>query len=215
MTAADAGTGGSAPAGRFADASVRDVLESLAAKTPTPGGGAAAALAAAVAAALAQMVISYSLGKKSLKDHAALHHRAQQSLAAMRQHALDLVEADADAYRALSDLLKLAEDDPRRRRDMPAAVQKAIAAPDAVLTLAGELLDLLQQMCGTTNPNLRSDVAVAAILAEGAARAAACNVAINLPQLADQAQRLSISSRLTDAERRVREAAQAVEIACR
>lgn len=212
MTAADAGTGGS---GRFADASVRDVLESLAAKTPTPGGGAAAALAAAVAAALAQMVISYSLGKKSLADHAALHHRAQQSLAAMRQHALDLVEADADAYRALSDLLKLAEDDPRRRRDMPAAVQKAIAAPDAVLTLAGELLDLLQQMCGTTNPNLRSDVAVAAILAEGAARAAACNVAINLPQLADHAQRLSISSRLTDAERRVREAAQAVEIACR
>ena len=44
------------------DASLLNLLESLAAKQPTPGGGAVASLTAAIGAALAQMVVNYSLG---------------------------------------------------------------------------------------------------------------------------------------------------------
>jgi formiminotetrahydrofolate cyclodeaminase len=169
------------------DCTIRDFVDSLAAKTPTPGGGAAAALLAALAAALAQMVVNYSIGKKSLIDHEALNRAALESLGKHAANALQLARADAAAYARLNELLKRPEGDAQRTRDLPAAVQSAIDAPNQVLRAALEMLRQMQQLCGTTNAMLKSDLAIAAVIAEAAARAAAWNVRINLPLLKDDA----------------------------
>ena len=73
-----------------------------------------------------------------------------------------------------------------------------------MVDLSLELLSLLDDLTGTTNHQLRSDLAIAALLAEAAARAAAWNVRINLPQLEDAQERdrreSSLAKRLQRAE---------------
>jgi formiminotetrahydrofolate cyclodeaminase len=56
------------------------LLAQIAAKSPTPGGGAVACATGALAAALAGMVVSYSLGKKSLAAHQADLEKAAHAL---------------------------------------------------------------------------------------------------------------------------------------
>ena len=176
---------------------IRDFLDSLAAKTPTPGGGAVAALLAALSAALAQMVLNYSVGKKSLVQHEAINRAALESLDRHAAGALQLAQADAAAYARLNDLLKKPDGDSQRTRDLPAAVQSAIDAPHQVVRIAVEILHQLQNLCGTTNTMLKSDLAIAAIIADAAARAAAWNVRINLPLLNDASAVANLESQIS------------------
>src|SRR5207244_589231 len=96
-----------------------------------PGGGAAASVVGAVAASLAQMVVSYSLGKKSLAAHEPQLAAARDSLSRARAILTGLAKEDADAYAALNELQKLPPESPQRTREEPAAAQASINAPRA------------------------------------------------------------------------------------
>lgn len=163
--------------------SVGAFLESVAAKSPTPGGGAVTAAVGALAAALAGMVVAYSLGKKNLSEHQAELAGASTSLARARGLMLELAEEDERAYGVVNELMKLPEADPRRAEELPPAALAATQAPLAVMAAACDLLRLFDQLAGMTNRHLRSDLAIAAVLADAACRAGRWNVAINLPML--------------------------------
>jgi formiminotetrahydrofolate cyclodeaminase len=200
---------------RLDELTVRQLLDSIAAKTPTPGGGAVAAITAALSAAIAQMVVNYSLGKKSLAEHHTANRHALDALQRIAQHALELAHDDARAYAAMNDLWKLPDDDPRRQREMPAAVEAAIAPPHQMLDASLQILDLIQNLRGKTNASLRSDLAIAALLADAAARAAAWNITINLPLLHDAAQREALAGKVhADLSRSATLAAE-IDAACR
>lgn len=198
----------------FENQSVREFLEAVAAKQPTPGGGAVASVVAALGAALGRMVVNYSIGKKSLAAHDAPHQDALKSLTHLGERAMRLAEDDAIAYGRLNALWKLDKADPKRVAEFGEAVEQAIAAPHAVLHVCKEMLRLLQTLCGTTNAMLASDLAIAAILAEAGARAAAWNVRINLPSLEDETMRdeftRTVEQSLGDAASVTRE----IEAAC-
>lgn len=191
-----------------------DLLDAIAAKTPTPGGGAVAALAGAIAAALGGMVIAYSKGRKALAGQEELHREAAATLADHRVRALALAEADARAYARLNALWRLPEEDPKRRAEWDAAVAAAIDAPSRAIDLALETLDLLERLPGRTNAMLASDVAVAAVMAEAAARGAAWNVRINLPSVHDAARRAAIERRTAERLACAGSRRSAIETAC-
>ncbi|MCA3005337.1 MAG: cyclodeaminase/cyclohydrolase family protein [Planctomycetaceae bacterium] len=173
----------------LATAPIGAFLDGLAAKTPTPGGGAVAALTGATAAALGQMVLAYSIGKKDLAEHQPALEADRGQLQRARGLFLALAEEDAAAYRLLNELQRLPAEDARRKAEMGKAVEASIGAPMACLAAACDLLRLFEPLPPKTNKFLRSDLAIAAMLAETAARAAAENVKINLPLLTDDAQR--------------------------
>ena len=158
-------------------------LESLSAKVPTPGGGASAAVTGATAAATAAMVVSYSLGKKSLAECEGVNQNAMARLTRARQMFLQLGDEDAEGYGVLNELWKLDKSDPKRIEQWDDAVQGAITPPRAMLAMALELLRLCEKLVSTTNKQLKSDLGVAAVLGEAAARSAAWNVRINIPLL--------------------------------
>ncbi|MHC4909734.1 MAG: cyclodeaminase/cyclohydrolase family protein, partial [Planctomycetota bacterium] len=140
---------------------------------------------------------------------------ALEHLRGLAGRALDLAEADARAYGALNALWKLADDDPKRVAEWRGAVDAAIAAPRDILATAVEILDQLDVLRGNTSRMLRSDLAIGAVLAEAAARAAVWNVRINLPLLTDEAAAEALEAEtaaaLDDVGRRVRD----LETACR
>jgi methenyltetrahydrofolate cyclohydrolase len=175
------------PDARIEHLTLAGLLDAIAAKTPAPGGGAVAPIVAALGAALARMVLRYSQGRKALAEHDALHADSLAALDALSSRLLDLAADDAAAYGRLSALMKLAEDDPQRIAQWSDAVDAAVAAPRAVLNECVSALGVFAQLPGRTSRMLASDLAIAAVLAEAAARSAAWNIRINLPLLTDGA----------------------------
>lgn len=190
-------------------------LDLVAAKTPAPGGGAVASAAGAFAAAIAQMVVAYSVGKKSLAEHEDALRSALSRLDRARALLLALAEEDALAYRLVSDLMRLEPDDPERADRWNAAVAAAIRVPQSVLATAGDLLRLFESLTEITNPRLASDLGVAAVMGEATARAAAWNVGVNLSLLDDAEERERLESETRVAVEGVRIRAASVEEACR
>lgn len=190
--------------GSIADQTFADLLASIAAKTPTPGGGAVASATAALAAALAQMVVSFSIGKKNLVAHEPELRAAAMRLERSRELLLGLADEDAAAYSAVNELSRLPEDHPRRAAELPEALAASIQVPLSTAAACVELLRLLVSLSGTTNRHLRSDLAIAAILADAAVRASRCNVLANTASIPDPAQRLThtrqLASLLTEAD---------------
>jgi len=172
----------------IATQSVGSFLESLGAKVPTPGGGASAAITGATAAATAAMVVSYSLGKKSLAECEEVNQNAMARLTRARLMFLQLGDEDAEGYGALNALWKLEKDDPKRVEQWDDAVQGAITPPRAMLALSLELLRLCEKLVETTNKQLKSDLGIAGVLGEATARAAAWSVRINISLLPENQQ---------------------------
>jgi formiminotetrahydrofolate cyclodeaminase len=191
------------------------LLESLAAKTPTPGGGAAASAAAALGAALAGMVVSFSLGKKNLAAHEPALQDAARRLSTARTLFLKLADEDAAAYGAVNELSKLPETDPRRATELPGAVLASVQVPLAVMAACADLLRLMEQLAPITNRHLRSDLAIAAVLAESASRSSQWNVLVNLSSLPSQVERQSTADQAAALLAVSSNLCKSVETACR
>lgn len=190
------------------------LLESIAAKTPTPGGGAVASAVGALGSALAGMVVSYSVGKKSLAAHEPALQRAARQLAIARSLLLRLADEDAQAYGAVNELSRLPESDARRASELPAALRAAVDVPLATIAACVDLLRLMESLAAITNRQLRSDLAIAAVLTEAAARSSRWNVTVNAGFLPSDADR---SAAIQDSDRMVAECvrrAAAVEAGC-
>lgn len=182
----------------FSAQSVRGFCDALAAKTATPGGGAVAGVTAAHAASLLAMVVEYSLGKPSFATH---EEEGPSILAALRAsvgHCLAAANADAAAYGVLNKLWKRPAADPERIAGWSTAVHGAIDAPLLIVRLAAEIAARSRNLAGHTAKHLDSDLAIAADLAGCAARAAAWNVRVNLPNVDDSDRRVAIGRDLDE-----------------
>jgi len=135
---------------------VEGFLAELAARKPTPGGGSVAALAGALAAALVSMAAEFSRNSE-------ISAQARTLMKALT----GLVDEDAKAF-ASGDLRAATE----------APLQTA-AHSYGILKLAGMLLE-------DCNPNIITDIGVAAGMAEAAVKGALLNVQVNLVSMRDQ-----------------------------
>jgi formiminotetrahydrofolate cyclodeaminase len=193
-------------------------LADAAAPRPTPGGGSAAAVAAALATTMASMAAGYTVGKERFKAVEAEASEIQLRLEALRGRLLDLAADDARAYETLRIARRLpgesADEQAAREGTLRDAMSRSLAVCEAVLDAAVETLEAARRLADIGNPNLASDVGVAAELALGAARAAGMNVAANLAGYADASAAMAVrgrtDERLARAERLAAETRDAV-----
>jgi formiminotetrahydrofolate cyclodeaminase len=175
----------------LADRSFNALLDDVAAQTPSPGGGCAAAWTCALAAALTQMAAEFGDGE----DLAQLAAR-------LRADALDLGERELDSYAPVLEALRLPRSDPERAERLRAALSAASESPLGIARAAAQVAELAAHAAAATTPHLRADAQAAALLAEGACRAATGLVEINLAEHPDD-------PRLAEAAALARRAAQA------
>lgn len=171
------------------DVPLRDFLDSVAARQPTPSGGAVIAVTVAAAAGLTAMAARFS-NADSVTEHATVAE-------SLRRRAETLAEADAEAYAPVLAALRRPTDDPRRSSALENALAGAAKPPLKLAATAMEVAALAAHLAASGNRNLRGDAISAALLAAGAARAAARLVRINLESAdlpldsADEADRLA------------------------
>lgn len=168
---------------------ISEWLQRLGSSASTPGGGAATALAAASAAALVEMVVNLTLGKAAYAEHAEHVGPIGVRAAQLRGHALELAAADEAAFDKVMVAYRLPRDTDDAKASRRAAIQAATAdaarPPLQTAALAAQVIELAAALPGRSNPNVLSDVGVAASLAVSALDSAAMNVEVNVSALAD------------------------------
>ena len=164
-------------------------LDEVAAGTPTPGGGSVAAVVAGLAAALGEMVANLTLGREKYADAEATLLPAREKLTLLRASLLDAAAADEAAYRSYREAASLPRSSDGEKTTRIDAMQRAlIAATEVPMGVARSVRDvaaILAAVAREGNPHVRSDAALAALLAEAALRGALLNVRGNAAMLSD------------------------------
>ncbi|THV28297.1 cyclodeaminase/cyclohydrolase family protein [Glycomyces paridis] len=185
------------------ETTIEDWLTDLASELPAPGGGAAAGMSAATAAALVSMVCNLTIGKPKFAEHEAVMREVLAEAERLRLEALQLAEDDAEAFSGVVAAYKLPKASDEEKAARTAAIQAglvaAAAVPLAVANVAAAVIRLSGRVLEGSNPNVLSDVAVAASAAKSALESAALNVDINVVSIKDPAERELLASALNEA----------------
>ena len=169
--------------------SVEDYLDAAASNQPTPGGGSVSALAGALGATMTAMAGNFTVGKKK---YAAVEEEVKgllEILSDARRRLSDLAQKDTEAYGAVAAAFRLPratdEEKAARAAEVASACRGAMAVPLEVVRGCREALVASRRLVDIANPNLITDVGVAALLLDAAAGGAALNVVVNLPSIGD------------------------------
>lgn len=193
---------------------VREYAAKLASGEPTPGGGSGAALVGALGAALGEMVANFTVGKEKYRESWANVEPVLEQLTAVRDRLLDLTDQDADAYAQVGAAYGLPRDTDEQKAVRAEAIQEALkaaaAVPLGVCAAVAEAVPLLPPLLEFGNPNLVSDVGVAAEFLAAAFRCGWLNVEINFASVKDEAYKQGHRDLLADQQTVVSETAFAV-----
>ena len=173
----------------YVDGPMRTYVEDLSSAKPAPGGGSAAALAGALGAAAACMAANFTVGRPKYADVQSTVKAALDDLHQARRELLNLVDEDVRAYSKVGPAYQMPRGTEEEKAARAAAIQEALqvacGVPLRVCAAALEALRACEALVETCNKMLVSDVAVGAMLAEAAFRAAQVNVEINLKAMTD------------------------------
>ncbi|HTC85924.1 MAG TPA: cyclodeaminase/cyclohydrolase family protein [Candidatus Acidoferrum sp.] len=173
----------------FRDLTLRWFVDRLASSEPVPGGGSASAVAASLGASLVAMVAELSRDRPKYAAYAGTHMRVGDDGRRLSARFLELADEDSAAYGGFAAAMRLARDTDEERMVRAAAIRAAaiVAAqvPMACVHACRELVAAAEALAGRSNANAASDLVVASLLGEAAARGAAANVRINMPSIGD------------------------------
>lgn len=150
----------------IADLKISEFLNELKSEAPTPGGGGVASLSSANGAALIMMVANLTV---TVEKYAEWHEQCRAVLAET-QKLLDVfvagIDADAEEFGKVIAAYGLPrsteEEKAMRSQAIGEASVTAAEAPLKIMEASVRALELDQSLLGRSNPNLKSDLLVAA-----------------------------------------------------
>ena len=175
---------------KMIDLTLGDFSDLLASNAPAPGGGAVAALSGATGVALIMMVANLTVGKKRYAEYEEENQEALTACAPLLEGMKAGIDEDKDAFTLVSNayaMSKETDEEKQARKDAIAEASVGAAeAPLRVIRQAAEAIVICRNLIGRSNPNLVSDLYVAALELQAATSAALMNVEANLPSIRDE-----------------------------
>ena len=182
---------------------MRTYMDDAASGAPTPGGGSVSSLAASLGTTMASMAANFTVGKKKFADVEEEVKGLLDALAAERAELLRQMQSDTEAYAEVGAAYgmpkKTDEEKSARREAIQGALLTAMGPPLETLRSCRRASKAVRRLADVANPNLITDVGVAAILLEASAVGAALNVKINLASMKDKATVDSVSIEVVEA----------------
>ena len=161
---------------KIADMKVTELINEVGSGTPAPGGGAVAGLAGGVGVALTMMVNGLTLDKKGFEND---RERLLDAIAKgneLKERFIDVMNRDSEVFDGLIESLALPKDDDAhkaiRRGAVQASFRSCTQVPLTMMEICSEAIDLCAELVGTTNPNVVSDLGIAALTLKTAMQSA-------------------------------------------
>jgi formiminotetrahydrofolate cyclodeaminase len=197
----------------YADQPLMDYINDAASNKPAPGGGSVSALVGALGSTMAQMAANFTVGKEKFQD---VEDEVQELLARCKDacaRLLELMEEDIAAYSIVTAAYRMPRETPDQKAERTAKIQDALSeAMQVPLEACRQCLYLTQavrSLAEVANPNLASDVGVAAIFARAAFQGAKLNVLVNLANIKDKELVIKTENEIDDAENEIEGLAEA------
>jgi formiminotetrahydrofolate cyclodeaminase len=184
---------------KLIERSIEVFSDMLASDSPTPGGGTASALTASLGAGFIAMVARITAGKPDFTGEGERLLRLAREADRLRRLFLRLVDEDSAAYQRFA---AAAAETGAAERELRACVEPPLELLEGIC----EALRLARELSGRYYLPAASDVGLAALTLETAARGAALTVNINLKHIKDRVFAAGASSK----SRRLLDEAEAV-----
>ena len=188
---------------KFERMEIRAFLDELASDSPAPGGGSVAALCASLGSALVSMVANLTVGKEKYRESWQMMEDIVSKSESLRFKFVELMNRDTESFNTFMAAMKMpkaTEEEKRvRKKAMGEAAKLATEVPLLTLEACVEMTELAYLAARNGNTNTISDAGSAALLGEAAGKAAAYNVKINLPGVADETFAADFKVRMTEA----------------
>jgi len=165
---------------------MKDFLQALSSKEPTPGGGGASALVAAVSCSLCSMVANLTTGKKKYAEYQDRIDEYLKVLAQKNEILQADIEKDAKAFAPLAAAYSLDKATPGYDDIMEKALLDAATAPKEILEDIYSLIPIIEDLAYIGSRLAISDVAVAATCLEAALEGCVLNIYINTKSMKDR-----------------------------
>ena len=168
----------------IAKTEISQYIENLGAKTSSPGGGAVAAVTGAQSIGLIEMVCQFTP-----ENETAIANIVQRTQI-LAPKMLALGDDDVVCFEALMASYKLPKSTTSEKSERTQSIQVCLAAaatvPLNIIKIINGVIPDIQYLADYGNPNLITDVAIAASLGQSALTSSQLNVLINLKQIRDQ-----------------------------
>ena len=175
----------------FYTMTINDFLKIASSSSHVPGGGNVSAVVGALGASMGAMVASLTEGKKGYEEHQEANTAILKAFMSGIENLKTLTRGDVEAFDAYMKTFKLPKDTDEQKKVRAAAIEdgvkKATLAPMEICRQCLELMRESAKLAPFGNKGAISDCGVAAIILEGAIRAAMLSVDINLPSIKDAA----------------------------
>ncbi|MFK7740844.1 MAG: cyclodeaminase/cyclohydrolase family protein [Planctomycetota bacterium] len=172
------------------DQPFEQLVDSLAQKTPTPGGGAAAAMAGCMGTSLFLMTVRFSRGKKANVDRDDDLARVEVLLDDHLKRLKPMAERDCSAFDRVSAAYGMPKasdaDKELRNKAIQEAMVGAMVVPEETQAMIRDVFVGMEQVIDCIGKNIVSDLASGAALLLAAAEGAFLNVRINAGFLSDR-----------------------------
>ncbi len=181
---------------------MKEFIEQVQSKEPTPGGGSVSALGGALAAALGEMVCRLTIIKKQYVDVKPEFQDMRAKLDVLRNELTYLIEKDAQSFDAVMLAMKKPKTTDHEMKVRAAAIEEATklatSVPLEVMEKTVEVMGFLPEIAEKGNVNSVSDAGVGNLMARAALEGASLNVRINLPGIEDKAFAEKLKSKMTE-----------------
>jgi len=172
---------------RFVSMTLEAFCDSVASKSPIPGGGSAAAYSGALAASLVAMVCRLTIGRKNYESAWESAGEILVQAEDLKSKLLELVDLDASAYSLVSSALKLPKSTDAERIEQKAKLNSALKAaaeiPAQTAVSASSVFLLAKRIRDIGNKNAQSDAETAIELSRASILGAWSNVKTNVEGL--------------------------------
>ncbi|MCS7179799.1 MAG: cyclodeaminase/cyclohydrolase family protein [bacterium] len=187
----------------FLKNSLKNYLEILSAKTPTPGGGSAVACLASLSSSLLNMVLNYTIGKKGYEKFEEEIKKIKDKNEKILKECMNFIEEDSRIYEKIDKAIK-------EKSDIEEYLKISANLHMKICEYMVEIVDFCDILTEKGNKNLISDTGISNIFALSAFMGAKMNIFINLKFLKDEKIKKEMKERLEEMEREIREKSEMV-----
>lgn len=196
--------------------SFQDLVASLAAKTPTPGGGAAAAMAGSMGTSLFLMTVRFSQGKKANVDREEDLAKVEALLQDHLERLMPMAERDCKSFDLVSAAYGMPKESEEEKALRSKAIQEAMVGamvvPEETQAMIRDVFVAMDEVSDCIGKAIVSDLASGAALLLAAAEGAFLNVRINAAYLTNRDLADSTMERATKVRDEIRQRQDAIAV---